>query len=149
MPKTTERKNAGQMEFSTFRVGSALCGINILDIQEINKHFEITQVPQTADYIEGVLNLRGRIVTVIDLGKKLGLAPVDRTRDNRNIIVGPENEPVGLLVNTIEDVIRAGKDDIKTPPANICGIQAGYFQGVLKTKTNLVGILDIDKILKE
>jgi len=93
-----------ELEFSTFFVGGALCGINILNIQEINKHFEITKVPQAPDYIEGILNLRGRIVTIIDLGKKLGLAPVNRSKDSRNIIVNSEDEHIGLLIDSISDV---------------------------------------------
>jgi len=137
------------LEFSTFYVGGALCGINILNIQEINKHFEITKVPQAPDYIEGILNLRGRIVTIIDLGKKIGLAPVNKDKDNRNIIVNSEDEHIGLLVDAISDVVLARREDIEPPPSNIGGVKGKYFQGVLKTETQLVGILDINEVLKE
>lgn len=137
------------LEFSTFYVGGALCGINILSIQEINKHFEITKVPQAADYIEGILNLRGRIVTIIDLGKKLGLAAVNKTKDNRNIIVNSEDEHIGLLVDAISDVVIAKSEDIEPAPSNIGGVKGKYFQGVLKTEKQLIGILDIDEVLKE
>jgi len=137
------------MEFSTFYVGGALCGINILNIQEINKHFEITKVPQAADYIEGILNLRGRIVTIIDLGKKLGLEPANRDKDNRNIIVNSEDEHIGLLVDSIHDVVLAKDKDIEPAPSNISGVQGKYFQGVLKTEDQLIGVLNIDEVLKE
>jgi purine-binding chemotaxis protein CheW len=137
------------IEFSTFYVGGALCGIDILNIQEINKHFEITKVPQAYDYIEGILNLRGRIVTIIDLGKKLGLQPVIRNKDNRNIIVNSEDEHIGLLVDSISDVVIASRDDIEPAPSNIGGVKGKYFQGVLKTDKQLIGILDIAEVLKE
>ncbi|MCG8614574.1 MAG: chemotaxis protein CheW [Desulfobacterales bacterium] len=137
------------LEFSTFYVGGALCGINILNIQEINKHFEITKVPQAADYIEGILNLRGHIVTIIDLGKKLGLDPVTKDKDNRNIIVNSEEEHIGLLVDAISDVVLAQKDAIEPAPSNIGGVKGKFFQGVLKTENQLIGILDIDEVLKE
>ncbi len=137
------------IEFSTFYVGGALCGIDILNIQEINKHFEITKVPQADDYIEGILNLRGRIVTIIDLGKKLGLQPVIRNKDNRNIIVNSEDEHIGLLVDSISDVVIASRDDIEPAPSNIGGVKGKYFQGVLKTDKRLIGILDIAEVLKE
>lgn len=137
------------LEFSTFYVGGALCGINILNIQEINKHFEITQVPQASDYIEGILNLRGRIVTIIDLGKKLGLDPVNKDKDNRNIIVNSDDEHIGLLIDAISDVVLANEDDIEPAPSNIGGVKGKYFQGVLKTEKQLIGILDIDEVLKE
>jgi len=137
------------LEFSTFYVGGSLCGINILSIQEINKHFEITKVPQASDFIEGILNLRGRIVTIIDLGKKLGLAPVNKDKDNRNIIVNSEDEHIGLLVDSISDVVIAKSEDIEPAPSNIGGVKGKYFQGVLKTEKQLIGILDIDEVLKE
>ena len=137
------------LEFSTFYVGGALCGINILSIQEINKHFEITKVPQSADYIKGILNLRGRIVTIIDLGKKLGLDPVTEDKDNRNIIVNSEEEHIGLLVDSISDVVITRSEHIEPAPSNIGGVKGKYFQGVLKTENQLIGILDIDEVLKE
>jgi purine-binding chemotaxis protein CheW len=149
MNETTMEATSSDLEFSTFYVGGALCGINILNIQEINKHFEITKVPQASDYIEGILNLRGRIVTIIDLGKKLGLAPVNQDKDNRNIIVNSEDEHIGLLVDSIADVVLTRKEDIEPAPSNIGGVKGKFFQGVLKTENQLIGILDIDEVLKE
>jgi purine-binding chemotaxis protein CheW len=149
MAQELETSVSDDIEFSTFYVGGALCGINILNIQEINKHFEITRVPQAADYIEGILNLRGRIVTIIDLGKKLGLDPVTKGKDNRNIIVNSEDEHIGLLVDAISDVALAKQDDIEPAPSNIGGVKGKFFQGVLKTEKQLIGILDIDEVLKE
>jgi purine-binding chemotaxis protein CheW len=141
--------SSSDIEFSTFYVGGALCGIDILNIQEINKHFEITRVPQASNYIEGILNLRGRIVTIIDLGNKLGLEPVKKDKDNRNIIVNSDDEHIGLLVDSISDVVLAKKSDIEPAPSNIGGVKGKFFQGVLKTETQLIGILDIDEVLKE
>jgi purine-binding chemotaxis protein CheW len=149
MVETIMGTDSDDLEFSTFYVGGALCGINILNIQEINKHFEITRVPQASDYVEGILNLRGRIVTIVDLGKKLGLAPVGRNKDNRNIIVNSEDEHIGLLVDAISDVVIAKRKDIEPAPSNIGGVKGKYFQGVLKTEKQLIGILNIDEVLKE
>ncbi len=147
MAETTAASS--DLEFATFFVGGALCGINILNIQEINKHFDITQVPQSSDYIKGILNLRGRIVTIIDLGKKLGLEPVNQTIDNINLIVNSVDEHIGLLVDSISDVAIANQEDIEPAPSNIGGVKGKYFQGVLKTEKQLIGILDIDEVLKE
>ena len=149
MKKETKENTSNDIEFSTYYVGGAVCGIDILNIQEINKHFEITQVPQSTEYIKGILNLRGRIVTIIDLGKKLGLAPVVPSKDNRNIIVNSEDEHIGLLVDAISDVVITQKENIEAAPSNIGGVKGKYFQGVLKTKNQLIGILNIDEVLKE
>ncbi len=149
MAEPTKESISEDLEFSTFHVGGAICGINILSIQEINKNFEITRVPQASDYIEGILNLRGRIVTIIDLGKKLGLSPVNKDKENRNIIVNSEDELIGLLVDAISDVVLAKQEDIEPAPSNIGGVKGKYFQGVLKTEKQLIGILNIDEVLKE
>ncbi len=149
MTDTEMNGSAKDLEFSTFYVGGALCGINILNIQEINKHFEITKVPQAPEYIQGILNLRGRIVTIVDLAKKLGLSAVNKDKDNRNIIVNSEEEHIGLLVDAINDVVLASREDIEPAPSNIGGVRGKYFQGVLKTEKQLIGILDIDEVLKE
>lgn len=149
MAENITDSSSEDLEFSTFYVGGALCGINILSIQEINKHFEITRVPQSSDFIEGILNLRGRIVTIIDLGRKLGLDPVNKDNNNRNIIVNSEEEHIGLLVDAISDVVIAKSENIEPAPSNIGNVKGKYFQGVLKTEKQLIGILDIDEVLKE
>ena len=149
MTETNIDSSSEDIEFSTFYVGGALCGIDILNIQEINKNFEITKVPQASDYVEGILNLRGRIVTIIDLGKKLGLEPASKAKDNRNIIVNSEEEHIGLLVDSIADVVMANRSAIEAAPSNIGGVKGKFFEGVLKTETTLIGILDIDEVLKE
>jgi purine-binding chemotaxis protein CheW len=149
MNETANAIKVRSMELATFYVGKALCGIDILNIQEINKHFEVTTVPQAADYVVGVLNLRGRIVTILDLGKKLGLSQIEEDKNNRNIIVRSQDEHIGLMVDSISDVVTADTDRIESSPSNINGLKGKYFQGVLKTETSLIGILDIEEVLKE
>lgn len=146
--KNVETGNTN-MELATFYVGEALCGIDILNIQEINKHFDITNVPQAADYVIGILNLRGKIVTIIDLAKKLGLSRINSGKDNRNIIVNSEDEHIGLMVDSISDVVHGTSEEIEPAPANVSGIKGKFFNGVLKTEDKLIGILDIEEVLKE
>ena len=100
-------------------------------------------------YVTGILNLRGQIVTVIDLGKKLGLTSTELNESTRNIIVNSENEYIGLLVSSISDVVEAQWDKVEDPPANIGGVQGVFFKGVYKTQDRLIGILDVNKVLAE
>ncbi len=146
---TTIKLQNRTIELATFYVGDALCGMDILKIQEINKHMEMTIVPQAPDYVMGILNLRGQIVTIIDLGKKLGLESTELTSRRRNIIVNSRGESVGLMAARISDVVEAHVDTIEHPPANIGGLQGKYFTGVYKTENSLVGILDVEEVLKE
>ncbi|MBW2107456.1 MAG: purine-binding chemotaxis protein CheW [Deltaproteobacteria bacterium] len=144
-----DRKNAGVVELTTFYVGDALCGMDILNVQEINKHMEMTKVPQAPECVMGILNLRGQIVTIIDLGKRLGLPPTERTGDSRNIIVNSHGEHIGLNVQRISDVVQANWDEVEPPPANIGGVQGRFFEGVYKTENTLVGILNVEEVLKD
>lgn len=149
MSEHNKNKTSSMLELATFYVGEAQCGIDILKIQEINKQTEVTGVPQAPDYVVGVLNLRGRIVTVIDLGLKTGLSPITRDKDNRNIIVDSMGEHIGLLVDRISDVMSADPADVEPPPANLGGIQGSFFEGVVKTEAGLIGVLDIERVLNE
>ncbi len=146
---TATNRDNESVELATFYVGEALCGMDILKIQEINKLMEMTSVPQAPDYVMGILNLRGQIVTIIDLGKRLGLSSITIDDFSRNIIVNSQNEHVGLLVSKIGDVITADWDKVESPPANIGGIQGVFFKGVFKTENHLIGILDAEKVLVE
>ena len=137
------------VELATFYVGEALCGMDILNVQEINKLMEMTKVPQAPEYVTGILNLRGQIVTVIDLGKKLGLTATDFSESTRNIIVNSDQEYIGLLVSRISDVVEARWEKVEEPPANIGGVQGAFFKGVYKTKDRLIGILNVDNVLAE
>lgn len=107
----------------------------------------MTKVPQAPDYVLGILNLRGQIVTILDLGKKLGLGETNISQDPRNIIVNSAGGHVGLLVRRISDVVSADMEKRERAPANMSGIQGEYFTGVYKTNDNLIGILDVDKVL--
>lgn len=144
----TLQSNKNIIELATFYVGDALCGMDILKVQEINKLMEMTKVPQAPDYMVGILNLRGQIVTIIDLGLKLGLGSSDLGNDPRNIIVNAPGEHIGLLVKRISDVIMADPEKIEPAPANMQGIQGNFFTGVYKTENTLVGILDIKEVLR-
>lgn len=137
------------VELATFYVGDALCGMDILRIQEINKLMDMTGVPKAPEYVKGILNLRGQIVTVIDLAKKLGLHTTERTHKSRNIIVNSNGEHIGLIAARISDVVKSDLKKIESPPANIGGVQGKYFTGVFKTEDSLVGILDVEEVLKE
>lgn len=149
MEKPVEKKMTNRtVEMATFYVGEALCGMDILNVQEINKLMDMTTVPQAPDYVMGILNLRGQIVTIIDLGKKLDLGSTELSEMSRNIIVNCKDEHIGLLVTRISDVVEADLDKVEPPPANIGGVQGKFFKGVFKTEKRLIGILDVEKVLE-
>ena len=148
MRKGLKRKD--RAELITFYIGNTLCGIDITDIQEINKQTaNLTWVPRAPEYVVGVLNLRGMIVTVVDIGKKLGLNPLEAGKHSRNVIVHYKDELVGILVDQVREVISSDADDIEPAPVNLGGVQGEYFSGVLKTDRHLIGILDVHRALSD
>ena len=148
MKSTLSRNNTDIIELVTFFIGDAIYGMDILKVQEINKLMEITFIPQAPEYVKGIVNLRGNIVTIIDLGKKLGLSATKVTDECRNIIINSDNEYVGLLVEKVEDVIRTNVNNIESPPANIVGVHGKFFNGVFKTNNSLIGVLNVEEVLK-
>ncbi len=149
LENTADKVSSKLIKLATFYIGEALCGINILHIQEINKLTKATKVPQAPDYVKGVLNLRGKIITVIDLGKKIALKSLSEKKENRNIIVQFQEEHIGLLVDKIGDVFEIEANKIEPAPSNIGNIQEVFFEGVVKNENSLIGILNIKKILSD
>jgi len=131
-----------EIEFLAFKINETMIGLDILDTQEVTKVSDITAVPRTPDYVEGIMNLRGHIVTVINTGRKLGLKPVERKPENQVIILFNEKEYIGLMIDEIDTVIRADSAAIGPAPGNLNGAQKKFFKGTLKTRDHLVGVLE-------
>ena len=138
------------IQLSGFYIGDTLCGVDINLVQEINDDLTITKVPLAPDYVLGIKNLRGRIVTIIDQSRKLGFEPSGIGKKSCIIIVASRGEHIGLLVDRVTEVVNAGKKAITEPPANIRGVQGKYFTGVLQTaQKELLAILDIEAVMSD
>ncbi len=140
-------KSQPYIVLTTFNIGDACCGINILRVQEINKLTLITPVPLAPEYVKGILNLRGQIITVMDVGKRLGLPSQCETKHQRNIVVRCKNEFIGLLVDSIGEVFRIERKNIKKPPSNVLGLQGQFIEGVFITDNQLISILNLNALL--
>jgi len=147
MSEETAESLESTVQFVCFYVGEVLCGIDIRKAQEINKDMNITQVPLAEDYVRGIMNLRGKIVTIVDLGRKLELTPVKHGEESKIVIVSWQDEFVGLLVDKIYDVVAEQEENILPAPSNIEGAKGKYFQGVIKREDTLIGLLDVETVL--
>ena len=133
---------------ATFFIGNTCYGIDILVVQEIGSLSAVTPVPLTPVYVKGVVNLRGQIVTIIDLAMRVGTSSESDSGSGNIIIVAHENEFVGLQVDSIGDVLSTSRDQVESPPANLNSIHRNYINGVLKIQDRLVEILDLGAVLK-
>lgn len=141
--------SAGDKELAIFQVQEMLCGITTLHVQEINQNTDITPVHRAPDFVRGVINLRGEIVTVIDLHKKFGLEPVEIHEDMQVLVVRYNDEFIGLLVDCMQDVVIAKESSISPPPSNVDGISGAYFEGIFRMEKDLVVILNLRELLKK
>jgi len=122
-------------------------GVDILKVQEIIKMVELTRVPNAPDFVEGVINLRGRIVPVIDLRKRFGLPSGEVDKNTRIVIASVNDLVVGFLVDKVREVLRVPKAVIEPPPDLTTSIHTDYITGVAKLDDRLLIILDLERIL--
>jgi purine-binding chemotaxis protein CheW len=135
-------------EWVVLEVGNIRCGIAITQIQEINKQIDMTPVHHAPAYIRGVINLRGQIVTVVDLRVKFGLPPLELDEERCIVVVRWSGESIGLLADRIQDIVVADAADILDPPANICGVTGAFFSGIYPMEQGLVAFLHLPELLK-
>lgn len=133
----------------TFKLGSEEFGVDIMAVQEINRMSDFTRVPQSPREVEGVINLRGRIVPVIDLRKRFAMPSSDHTDHSRIMVVEVAGKVVGFIVDRVSQAgLEITSQVIDPPPAMACGIDSGYLAGVAKLQDRLVILLDLDKLFE-
>lgn len=136
------------LQFVTFHIGNEEYGIDILKVQEINRIVDITPVPNSPHYIEGVMNLRGKVIPVINLRRMFGLG--DKQWDNTSrIIVVDVGVVLGMIVDSVSEVLRVSSNIIDPPPSMTTSISSEHVKGIGKLNDRLLILLDIDKLFKE
>ena len=152
--------------FATFQLDQQLFGIEILYVREVNKQLDMTPVPHAPDYVRGLLNLRGQIVTILDLKKRLSSTKTQVSGSSCNLILKTEQElnpirqrekrpdlatsadPVGLMIDSIDEIVTVDTALIADPPVNMDPHEQKYLSGVVTLDKRLLGILSVDKILE-
>ena len=132
-----------------FRIGSETYGVRIGSVREIVRVPEITSVPNAPDLVEGVINLRGKIVPVMDLRKRFGTATPQPDKKNRILVVELENKLVGLIVSAASEVLKIPPSEIEPPGSVFAEGESNYVTGVGKLKGRLIILLDIARLLRQ
>lgn len=131
--------------FATFYVSDLFFGIDVLRVQEVLRNQPMTRVPRSPEVIEGLINLRGQIVTAIDMRRRLGLAPRPGDAAPMNVVVRTEDGAVSLLADEIGDVLDVGSDAFEQPPQNLDACARELIRGVYKLKDRLLLVLDTER----
>lgn len=147
--KITGIKNESSdlLQLVSFMIGNEEYAVDILFVQEINRMMQITAVPNAPGYVDGVINLRGRVIPVIDLRYKLGLAKKEHDKNTRIIVVEVKSKTVGFIVDAVKEVIRIPENITEAPPEIIAGSNSEFIKSVGKLEDRLLILIDLEKIL--
>lgn len=136
----------GVQQYVSFNLDSERYAVDIMFIEEIIRLMEITQVPRAPEFVEGIINIRGKVIPVVDMKKKLGLGSISSDNNTRIIITNIRDKKVGFLVDSVNEVLRVDDFVIDDAPAVTINLDSSYIKGVAKTEKGLVIILDISKV---
>ena len=147
MSAVTEAAPAEQ-QLVAFHLAGEIYAVDIAVISEIIRIREITVIPRTPPEVEGVINLRGKIVPIVDLRKRMGLLPISRTSATRIMVLAFDEHIVGIVVDRVEGVVRLANADIEPPSQLITRREQDYVRAVGKTADKIVILLNIQKVLR-
>ena len=122
-------------------------GVDIGSVREIIRMQDITQVPRTPEFVEGVINLRGKVIPVVDLRKRFGFPEADATKDTRIVVVDIGGQDIGVVVDAVTEVLRIGADAVEPPSSVITTADSEYLLGIAKLDDRFITLLDTNKLL--
>jgi purine-binding chemotaxis protein CheW len=133
----------------TFQLEKETYGINVMQVQEILRYSEIAAVPGAPDYVLGIINLRGNVVTVIDTRSRFGLMPADITDNSRIVIIEAEKQVIGILVDSVAEVVYLKKSEMEVAPHVGTEESSQFIQGVTNRDDGLLILVDLNKLLSD
>jgi purine-binding chemotaxis protein CheW len=139
---------AGERQFATFFVDGLFFGVEVLKVQEVIRHQAMTRVPLAPREVQGLINLRGQIVTALDLRRRLTLAARPQDALPMNVVVRTDDGAVSLLVDEIGDVVEVSEEQFERPPETVAGVARELISGVYKLRDRLLLILDTEKTIR-
>jgi purine-binding chemotaxis protein CheW len=135
------------LQLVSFCIGKEEYGVDILRVQEINRTMEVTRVPNSPHYVEGVINLRGKVIPVIDLRARFGMPKKDWDKSTRIVVVELQGVTVGFVVDSVNEVLRIPRSVTEPPPMFAAGGNSDYITGVGKLDDRLLILLDLEKVV--
>src|SRR5438067_6687171 len=139
--------NGDERQLVVFQLGAELYGVEISRVHEIIRLQSVTRVPRSPAFVEGVINLRGKVIPVVDLRRRFGLPTADHTRASRIVVVEIGDQVVGIVVDGVSEVLRVSSVIVEPPSPVVAGIDSEYLNGIAKLPERLVILLDLDRVL--
>lgn len=136
-----------EKQLVVFSLAAEAYGVDIGSIREIIRMQEITRVPRTPEFVEGVINLRGKVIPVVDLRKRFGFPASETTKDTRIVVVDIGGQDIGVTVDAVTEVLRIGVDRVEPPSSVITTADSDYLLGIAKLESRLIILLDLEQAL--
>ncbi len=148
MSQKDKTANDPVLQWVTCNIEDEVYGVNVMQVQEVLRLTDIAPVPGAPDYVVGIINLRGNVVTVIDTRKRFGLMPKETDDASRIIIIEVEGNVMGMLVDSVAEVVYLRQSEIDTAP-NVNDDSSKFIQGVSSSRENLLILIDVNKLLAD
>jgi purine-binding chemotaxis protein CheW len=136
------------LQLVSFNIGGEEFGVDILQVQEIIRMLEVTRVPNAPEYVDGVINLRGKVIPIIDLRRRFEMQRKDHDKNTRIVVVELSGQVVGFVVDAVSEVLRIPWSVTEPPPSIVGGVRKEYITAVGKLEDRLLILLDLEKVLK-
>lgn len=152
MAAVQESTQAGSdelLQLVSFNIGDEEFGVDILRVQEINRMMDVTRVPNSPEFVDGVINLRGKVIPVVDLRRRFGMERKEHDKNTRIIVVELAGKVVGFVVDAVREVLRIPRNVTEPPPALGGGVKDDYVTAVGKLDDRLLILLDLERVLSE
>lgn len=137
------------LQWVTFQLDKETYGINVMQVQEVLRYTEIASVPGAPDYVLGIINLRGNVVTVIDTRSRFGLPPAEVSDNSRIVIIEAEKQVIGIMVDSVAEVVYLRSSEIDAAPSVGTEESAKFIQGVSNRDGELLILVDLNKLLND
>ncbi len=142
-----DKQQQSEKQLVVFDLANEVYGMDIGVVLEIIRMQEITKVPRTPEFVEGIINLRGKIIPVVDLRKRFSLPVTDETADNRIVVVDIDGQGIGMVVDAVAEVMRINSGSIEPPSEAITTQESDYLLGIAKLDDRLIILLDMNNLL--
>ena len=145
----TESLQQDEQQLVVFDLSSEAYGVDIGAVREIIRLQDITKVPRTPEFVEGVINLRGKVIPVVDLRKRFGLPTEEESKENRIVVVDIGAQDIGVVVDAVTEVLRIPTESVEPPASVITTSDSEYLLGIAKLDSRLIILLDLEQVLTE
>ncbi len=138
-----------EQQLVVFDLATEAYGVDIGVVREIIRLQDITKVPRTPEFVEGVINLRGKVIPVVDLRKRFALPIADESKDNRIVVVDIGTQDIGVVVDAVNEVLRIGTELVEPPSSVITNADSEYLLGIVKLDDRMIILLDLQQALSD